>query len=131
MRCTNTKSLCKVSFGVSIHSVISFSLSLSLSTHCSLPSVPTTDQMGVELGKVLAKNILAQLDKPADVSGHDSSVSLFLYLILSLLVDGWLVLLFSRLRDLFITINGTERSKRNLKLNLVFGLLEVLFDAMF
>ena len=33
------------------------------------------DQMGVELGKVLAKNILAQLEKPADVTGHDSSVS--------------------------------------------------------
>jgi len=33
------------------------------------------DQMGVELGKVLAKNILAQLDKPEDVTGHDSSVS--------------------------------------------------------
>lgn len=32
--------------------------------------------MGVELGKVLAKNILAQLDKPEDVTGHDSSVSL-------------------------------------------------------
>ena len=31
--------------------------------------------MGVELGKVLAKNILAQLDDPADVKGHDSSVS--------------------------------------------------------
>ena len=30
--------------------------------------------MGVELGKVLAKNILSQLDKPADVTGHDSSV---------------------------------------------------------
>jgi hypothetical protein len=30
--------------------------------------------MGVELGKVLAKNILAQLDKPEDVKGHDSSV---------------------------------------------------------
>jgi glucose-6-phosphate isomerase len=30
--------------------------------------------MGVELGKVLAKNILAQLDKPEDVNGHDSSV---------------------------------------------------------
>ncbi len=30
--------------------------------------------MGVELGKVLAKNILAQLDKPQDVKGHDSSV---------------------------------------------------------
>lgn len=33
------------------------------------------DQMGVELGKVLAKNILAQLEKPEDVKGHDSSVS--------------------------------------------------------
>ncbi|PFH47423.1 hypothetical protein AMATHDRAFT_67792 [Amanita thiersii Skay4041] len=33
------------------------------------------DQMGVELGKVLAKNILAQLDKPADVKGHDSSTT--------------------------------------------------------
>ena len=32
--------------------------------------------MGVELGKVLAKNILAQLDKPSDVTGHDSSVSI-------------------------------------------------------
>jgi len=32
------------------------------------------DQMGVELGKVLAKNILKQLDKPEDVKGHDSSV---------------------------------------------------------
>jgi hypothetical protein len=34
----------------------------------------TVDQMGVELGKVLAKNILAQLGKPEDVTGHDSSV---------------------------------------------------------
>ena len=33
-----------------------------------------SDQMGVELGKVLAKNILAQLGKPEDVKGHDSSV---------------------------------------------------------
>ena len=33
-----------------------------------------TDQMGVELGKVLAKKILAQLDKPEDIRGHDSSV---------------------------------------------------------
>jgi glucose-6-phosphate isomerase len=32
------------------------------------------DQMGVELGKVLAKNILSQLEKPDDVKGHDSSV---------------------------------------------------------
>jgi len=30
--------------------------------------------MGVELGKVLAKAILAQLGKPEDVTGHDSSV---------------------------------------------------------
>ncbi|PCH44991.1 glucose-6-phosphate isomerase [Wolfiporia cocos MD-104 SS10] len=33
------------------------------------------DQMGVELGKVLAKNILAQLNKPGDVVGHDSSTT--------------------------------------------------------
>jgi hypothetical protein len=33
-----------------------------------------TDQMGVELGKVLAKNILAQLGSPEAVKGHDSSV---------------------------------------------------------
>jgi glucose-6-phosphate isomerase len=33
--------------------------------------------MGVELGKVLAKNILAQLETPADVKGHDSSVRRF------------------------------------------------------
>ena len=32
------------------------------------------DQMGVELGKVLAKNILGQLGRPEDVKGHDSSV---------------------------------------------------------
>lgn len=32
------------------------------------------DQMGVELGKVLAKRILAQLNSPSDVKGHDSSV---------------------------------------------------------
>jgi glucose-6-phosphate isomerase len=31
--------------------------------------------MGVELGKVLAKNIFLQLDRPKDVKGHDSSVS--------------------------------------------------------
>jgi len=33
------------------------------------------DQMGVELGKVLAKNILAQLGAPEDVKGHDSSTT--------------------------------------------------------
>ncbi|EKM76889.1 hypothetical protein AGABI1DRAFT_115547 [Agaricus bisporus var. burnettii JB137-S8] len=33
------------------------------------------DQMGVELGKVLAKQILAQLDKSDDVKGHDSSTT--------------------------------------------------------
>jgi len=33
------------------------------------------DQMGVELGKVLAKAILAQLETPEDVKGHDSSTT--------------------------------------------------------
>jgi len=37
------------------------------------------DQMGVELGKVLAKNILSQLSQPSDVIGHDSSVRLSFY----------------------------------------------------
>ncbi|KZT20856.1 glucose-6-phosphate isomerase [Neolentinus lepideus HHB14362 ss-1] len=37
------------------------------------------DQMGVELGKVLAKNILAQLNKPEDVKGHDSSTTGLIY----------------------------------------------------
>jgi len=32
------------------------------------------DQMGVKLGKVLAKKILAQLGRPEDVKGHDSSM---------------------------------------------------------
>ena len=32
------------------------------------------DQMGVELGKVLAKRILAQLENAGDIKGHDSSV---------------------------------------------------------
>ena len=34
--------------------------------------------MGVELGKVLTKNILAQLDKPANVKGHTNSVRDFI-----------------------------------------------------
>jgi len=38
-----------------------------------------SDQMGVELGKVLAKAILAQLNKPEDVTGHDSSVSTLVF----------------------------------------------------
>lgn len=33
------------------------------------------DQMGVELGKVLAKAILKQLGNPSDVTGHDSSTT--------------------------------------------------------
>ncbi|KAF8327088.1 glucose-6-phosphate isomerase [Amanita rubescens] len=37
--------------------------------------VNSYDQMGVELGKVLAKKILAQLGGPEDVKGHDSSTS--------------------------------------------------------
>lgn len=37
----------------------------------------SVDQMGVELGKVLAKNILSQLNHPSDVTGHDSSVRFY------------------------------------------------------
>jgi hypothetical protein len=46
----------------------------------NLPAVDNrSDQMGVELGKVLAKAILAQLGKPEDVTGHDSSVRTFAF----------------------------------------------------
>ena len=65
--------------------------------------------MGVELGKVLAKNILAQLDKPDDVIGHDSSVS---YLIASIFYLFILLIDVYRLLGLFITINGTEKSNK-------------------
>lgn len=41
------------------------------------------DQMGVELGKVLAKAILSQLEKPEDVKGHDSSVRSICFLVIS------------------------------------------------
>lgn len=46
------------------------------------------DQMGVELGKVLAKNILSQLGSPADVKGHDSSVCI-LFVILNLRIADY------------------------------------------
>jgi len=38
-------------------------------------NVNSFDQMGVELGKVLAKNILPELDGDGEVSGHDSSTN--------------------------------------------------------
>ena len=87
MRCTNTKSLCRVLFGVSIHSVIFFFFAFTF--HAQLITIfclSIIDQMGVELGKVLAKNILAQLDKAADVVGHDSSVSYLIALMIFFLI---------------------------------------------
>ena len=73
MRCTNIKFSCKVLFGVLIHSV-NFVFLFAFDPQF----ITIIDQMGVELGKVLAKNILAQLEKPDDVKGHDSSVSSYL-----------------------------------------------------
>lgn len=42
----------------------------------SIWGINSYDQMGVELGKVLAKNILSQLGSESDVKNHDSSVRL-------------------------------------------------------
>lgn len=70
MPCTSTKSSSRVSFGVSTHLVRSRS-----QIQWSILDDGMLDQMGVELGKVLAKAILAQLETPDDVKGHDSSVS--------------------------------------------------------
>lgn len=66
-----------------------------------------SDQMGVELGKVLAKAILAQLNKPDDVAGHDSSVRILSCL--QLLPDTEI----SRDRRLvsFTTTRNTGRSR--------------------
>ena len=64
--------------------------------------------MGVELGKVLAKAILAQLNKPEDVTGHDSSVSISAFRLHPLLVTDP-----SRNRRpvSFTTIRSTGRSR--------------------
>ena len=68
------RSLCKDRYGVSTPSV---SVLTDYTMFYADKTCGTIDQMGVELGKVLAKNILAQLDKPEDVKGHDSSVSTY------------------------------------------------------
>lgn len=64
--------------------------------------------MGVELGKVLAKAILAQLNKPEDVTGHDSSVRQFQDH--QLLVINTDTVIGSRQRVLSITIRNIGRS---------------------
>jgi hypothetical protein len=66
--------------------------------------------MGVELGKVLAKNILAQLGKPDDVKGHDSSVRSFRSLALFLTRScGWCGY---RLRVWFIITRSIGKNDR-------------------
>jgi hypothetical protein len=67
----------------------------------------SVDQMGVELGKVLAKNILSQLNHPSDVTGHDSSVRFF-FTILSFLAEAKAT---CRLLVLFTTTKSTERNE--------------------
>ena len=89
--------------------------------------------MGVELGKVLAKNILAQLDKPADVTGHDSSVS-FCNLNTCRLPADVILLLKIRLLGLFTIIKRTERSEKNRVLYFLYFELEscqVFFSEKF
>jgi Phosphoglucose isomerase len=69
--------------------------------------------MGVELGKVLAKNILSQLEKPEDVKGHDSSVCLLTPMVAGMLMS---TCHFIRLLVLSTTIRNSGRSERtNLK----------------
>jgi len=73
----STRSSCRVLSGVSTRLVCPFFF-FFLDPWRALVDHFLEDQMGVELGKVLAKNILAQLEKPGDVKGHDSSVRMFL-----------------------------------------------------
>ena len=82
LRCMSIRSSCKVLFGASTRLVCFFHPFLKKYYVADSLACHLADQMGVELGKVLAKNILAQLEKPEDVKGHDSSVwisSLFEY----------------------------------------------------
>ena len=44
-------------------------------TQGAIWNINSFDQMGVELGKVLAKNILPELEGTAEVTGHDSSTN--------------------------------------------------------
>jgi len=64
--------------------------------------------MGVELGKVLAKNILSQLNQPSDVTGHDSSVRVSFHRTAELLLTkvAW-----CRLLVLFTTTKSTEKNE--------------------
>jgi glucose-6-phosphate isomerase len=64
-----------------VHGVIwefnSFGACFLPSSHRAPPDDDrSADQMGVELGKILAKMIFAKLEHPEEVKGHDSSVSL-------------------------------------------------------
>jgi hypothetical protein len=69
--------------------------------------------MGVELGKVLAKNILAQLEKPEDVKGHDSSVRYFTFIVICHRTESHYcsVNAIRRLLASSTTIRSTGRSK--------------------
>ncbi|KAI9828507.1 MAG: glucose-6-phosphate isomerase [Phylliscum demangeonii] len=44
-------------------------------TEGAIWNINSFDQWGVELGKVLAKNIQAELDQPGEVTGHDASTN--------------------------------------------------------
>lgn len=44
-------------------------------TEGAIWNINSFDQWGVELGKSLAKKIQAELEKPGDVEGHDSSTA--------------------------------------------------------
>src|SRR6266480_2110213 len=44
-------------------------------TEGAIWNINSFDQWGVELGKVLAKKILAELDQPGENSNHDASTS--------------------------------------------------------
>ncbi|KAI9671030.1 MAG: glucose-6-phosphate isomerase [Alyxoria varia] len=44
-------------------------------TEGAIWNINSYDQMGVELGKVLAKKIQSELDQPGEATGHDSSTS--------------------------------------------------------
>lgn len=74
-RCTlrrmSIRSSCRMLFAVSTRFLLERS-------RARVDAVLYIDQMGVEFGRILAKNILIQLEKPEDVKVHDSCIVVIL-----------------------------------------------------
>lgn len=106
-----------------IWGINSFGTSFHCATFVKRTLTCSVDQMGVELGKVLAKNILAQFEKPEDVTGHDSSVRCSVHSNPSVILLGFTrILLFTFHRQLVSSTTIKNSGRSNL---LLMNMLQV------